>query len=137
MFEKLASFRWIAILLMAVLVIQLIGCGGGGSQEITSSQSQPVELSEVDFIVQSSSENEPLLMTTDGSSMALNQLEIMSTELTKNRTELAFIVNDSAIDSANSRWVKQIGRYHCRIQWHSGWVGGCIKKTTKHLNLEI
>jgi len=73
MMDSLQSCRWLALLLIAVMLMQLVGCGGGGNSTNLSLVSEQPDT--VDFFVQPSGSEAPILTTVSGSLMDIEALE--------------------------------------------------------------
>ena len=142
MMDSLQSCRWLALLLIAVMLMQLVGCGGGGNSTNLSLVSEQPDT--VDFFVQPSGSEAPILTTVSGSLMDIEALEKLVIDSAKDQSEIVFLVDNQNENAPASRTEFRVGRYRIRIAFdshgfdHSRYTL-CLPqdRELRHLNFEI
>ena len=122
--------------------MQLVGCGGGGNSTNLSLVSEQPDT--VDFFVQPSGSEAPILTTVSGSLMDIEALEKLVIDSAKDQSEIVFLVDNQNENAPASRTEFRVGRYRIRIAFdshgfdHSRYTL-CLPqdRELRHLNFEI
>lgn len=136
---RLATFT-----LIAIAVITLIGCGGNTPQPAPDPQpivkpiDRPVVLtSQYVLSVDANGENYRALISDEDATVSakINEVAQLSTA---NHSDISIDISEPIIGTpSTSLWRFSLWRYQLRVNWHKGWVRGCINKYGWHLNFHI